>query len=170
MVTTIKTQYTGVEIPAGLEHVTLKILGEHPSRDGVAFSAEVHNDVAGQRGHVVGIIENQGNGGGTWFYNHTFADRQWWDALVKEFAGLPACEYPELADEHLADVLYDNAAMFRDLNRKRSPLVRWNGDNDDIRIYRGKWDPALEGGLKDLALKESATVERWVKSKGWVAL
>lgn len=162
-----KTQYSSVSIPPSMVDVTLKITGEMMAREGVAFSAEVLRD-----GKVVGTIENQGYGGGTWFHQRDRETATWWDEAVTAYGKILVDEGDEFGDqfaaEMLADALYENAALKRDLDRKRSPLVRFDRDNEGIKIYKGKWDDQLRKQVLAKA-KESGVslVERWVKGEGW---
>lgn len=159
--------YTGERVPQGMADLAVKIAGEMQSRDGIAFNAGVWRD-----NDLIGVIENKGDGGGTWFHHHTAKDMHWWRSMVEQFKPIIAEDEPEygdfMAEESLADRLYENAAMFRDLNRKRSVIIRIDGDNDDIRLYKGTWDAQLAAHFAAEKVRNRKTIERWVKNEGWV--
>lgn len=171
---TTKTKYTGDTIPASLANVTLEITGEMETHDGVAFNALVR---AG--GKVVGTIENEGRGGGTWFHHHDLVARTWWEEAVKEFEPILKEEEGDIgfapnAEEWLADRLYEDAALRKELDRKRSLLMRVNGDNDRIIIFKTKPAEVLPHPIKRAAIanahsKVGDIVEFWIKGKGWEA-
>lgn len=162
---------TGVKVPAALSDVTVKILGETPSADGVAFRGEV------RRGRkTLGTIEQDGRGGGTWFRPASGEDRAWWDemvaahTLILEGAGEPAF----IADENLANDLYEEAALARDMNRKRSVTFRLDGDCE--QIFRTNVPlsapPARVDAVKAkiAADYKDRSPELWVKNTGWSPL
>lgn len=160
--------YSGDKVPAALEEITLKIKGEFATHDGIAFGAEVRRN-----GKLIGNLENQGTGGGTWFHHHNVEVMNWWrerELEMKRILVEVEGDTDFMAEEIMADRLYDNAALYKELNRKRSPIIRINHDNDNIRGFKGTWDAPLEAGLKARAAKEGATYERWIKNKGWEAI
>lgn len=161
--------YTGDRVPASMADLEIRITGEMQSREGVAFNAEVRKLTA-RSSTVLGIIENQGNGGGTWFVPYDPSARKWWQEMVEAFKPVIAEDEPEygesFAEESLADRLYENAALYRDLNRKRSVVIRVNGDNDQIFVYKGTWDARMATHFAAEARK-GKTIERWIKNQGW---
>lgn len=111
-----------ITIPTALVGLGIRKAYEHETRCGVAYAADLTRN-----GQPLGRIENDGNGGGTWFYQ---ADREaldLWNAACAEFEpqakamftrdtaehGLPPLDAPldaSLVSEYLADVLFDLAA------------------------------------------------------------
>lgn len=73
---------TGRRVPAEPEYVLSK-MRQMGTSDGVAFTAEVRVG-----GRVVGLIENHGTGGGTWFSGATAADRKAWEEFERGYAEL----------------------------------------------------------------------------------
>lgn len=180
-----RAPFTGALLPASVADVTLKLTGEMNAREGLAFTAEVRR---GKK--LVGTIENQGGGGGTWFHHHAVEEMRWWNEAAAQYAAILAehaegdefmsaednrkfyRENPGQGHEALADALYENAALYRDLNRKRSLMVRVNGDNDQILIFSAKPaevlpHPDRRKTVVDQVSKPGDTVEFWIKNKGW---
>jgi hypothetical protein len=157
---TAKTKTTGETIPFAAQGIVLEITGEMNTSDGVAFRAIVTH-----HGIDVGTIENEGRGGGTWFRPASGEARAWWEELVKRFAEIKPDEYSH--EEALADLLYDDAALAKFLNRKRNAVFRRDGDNVNLRILNGPPDEKAREFIREHFLGDGAVVEMWVKNKGW---
>ncbi|MDW8804332.1 hypothetical protein P1P68_05885 [Streptomyces scabiei] len=112
---------TGLEVPH--TRYTITSLQQVTTRNGIAFSANVKKGRT-----LLGVIENTGDGGGTWFYPGTPNARQ----AMAEFTaacrwnGKPVGEeevYERLIDE------YDLARTAKRCARQRTSLLR--GLDDD---------------------------------------
>jgi hypothetical protein len=110
--------HTGLEVPDGDDNPHVTSLKELNTRNGVAFTAVVR---IGKR--RIGTLDNDGNGGGTWFHQDTFADYQTWNRFVTDcrHAGL------EVHAEKVADALveeYDTYWAIKRQVRKGGTLAR----------------------------------------------
>lgn len=153
---------TGVVVPAAAAALTIKITGEMNTYDGVAFTAEVRDGK-----HLRGVIEQDGRGGGTDFRHATYADAQWFAALVDEYAAIDE-EHRWVAHESLCNDLYEEVAMIRDLNRKRTVVIRIDKDNDQI-LGIGKTKPGDAGAAAWAARRYGDRAEVWSKAASrWI--
>ncbi|MFJ5645889.1 hypothetical protein [Streptomyces sp. NPDC093223] len=107
---------TGLTVPHTRYRITS--LQQATTRNGIAFSANVREGRT-----LLGVIENQGNGGGTWFYPGTPGGRQ----AMAEFTA--ACRFnssaigEEEVYEHLIDE-HDLARTAKRCARQRTSLLR----------------------------------------------
>jgi hypothetical protein len=157
--------FSGEKVPAALAEVNLRITGEMPTHDGIAFGAEVRRN-----GKIIGTIENQGTGGGTWFHHHDVEVMNWWHEREQEMKRILVeveGDTEFMAEEIMCDRLFEDVALYKELNRKRSLLLRFNENVNDIRIFRGGWDSDVKLWVADEKRKTGATVDRWIKNTGW---
>lgn len=114
---------TGLEVPHTRYSITS--LQQATTRNGIAFSANVKEGRT-----LLGVIENHGDGGGTWFYPGTPGARH----AMTEFTA--ACRWngspigEEEVYEHLIDE-YDLARTAKRCARQRTSLLR--GLDEDAR-------------------------------------
>lgn len=112
----IKLPHTGLHVP--YDRYTLANLQQMTTRCGIAYNATVHE---GER--CIGIIENEGNGGGTWFSPATYADR----LAVHEFAAACRMDGGPLSEEDVLDHLiteHETAQQVAKYARRRASLLR----------------------------------------------
>ncbi|MFJ4343039.1 hypothetical protein [Streptomyces sp. NPDC088915] len=112
----IKLPHTGLHVPH--DRYTLAGLQQMTTRCGIAYNATVHE---GER--CVGVIENEGNGGGTWFFPATAADHH----AVHEFAAACRMDGEPLSEEEVLDHLITEHETARDVAkcaRHRASLLR----------------------------------------------
>lgn len=177
----------GTPLPPSLAGCSVKILDDMP--DYGAFSAELHVG-----GRLVGTLENRGNGGGSWFRHATRADADVWTRACEEFrptaqqaweeasaeiwresnggAGMSATQplSDSLVAESLADALYGDAAIVRDLGRRRNILIRLDADDDRVaRINRpyAAWSDEIAASMTRQT-PDARSREVWVRGTGWV--
>lgn len=158
-VETVTLPVTGKVVPADAARWTVKPRGRMNTREGEAFNAEVYDGKI-----LVGTIENQGTGGGTWFMPHGREARESWAAMVDAFR--PMSEFPALAEEDLADVLYDEVALAAEMNRKRNGAVMLNEDRDQILLFNVPMDDRLRAHVRTTY---GDTARVWIKKEGWAA-
>lgn len=153
---------TGATVPAVAANLTVKVTGEMKTSDGVAFTATVHEGKM-----LLGTIENEGRGGGTWLRPASASARGRWDDIVAEHALLNP-EDELVAHENLANDLYEEVATIRDMNRKRNLTVRV--DKDPAHILRYNCPTTDQGGRDHVRKEFGDRAEVWVKGTGWTAL
>lgn len=152
---------TGAVVPAAAASLTVKPIGRMATSCGEAFRAEVRD---GDR--LIGLIENEGRGGGTWFQHNERADRAAFDALVAAYDAVHADAEPwERGEEAFCEALHEEVALARDLNRKRNAVVMLDGDRARILVYNAPLSDALRRGVK--AANPGREVMVWVKGSGW---
>lgn len=168
--TTATLPHTGYVVPAEAATLRVKITGRMDTSDGEAFTAEVYD---GKR--LRGIIEQLGHGGGTDFRHATFEDMKWFDALANEYAAIDE-DHRFVAHESLLNDLYEEAALYRDMNRKRNAVilvseiagtvVKAGGEivEADIRMLNRPLDDKSREWIRG----QFPTAKVWIKSKGWV--
>jgi hypothetical protein len=107
---------SGLEVP----HTRYRITGlqQATTRNGIAFSANVREGRA-----LLGVIENHGDGGGTWFYPGTRNGRHAMGEFIAacRWKGEPVGE--EEVYEYLIDE-YDLGRTAKRCARKRTSLLR----------------------------------------------
>ncbi|MFD4320563.1 hypothetical protein [Streptomyces sp. NPDC058548] len=123
----IKLPHTGLHVPH--DRYTLSNLQQMTTSCGIAYNATVHD---GER--CIGIIENEGNGEGTYFSPVTYADR--FD--VHAFAATCWMEGGPLSEEDVLDhlitehetaqqvvkyALRDDASLLRGFDEDGSPAI-----------------------------------------------
>ncbi|MEV4042856.1 hypothetical protein [Streptomyces sp. NPDC049744] len=111
-----KLPHTGLHVPH--DRYTLADFQQMTTRCGIAYNATVHE---GER--CVGVIENQGNGGGTWFFPATAADHR----AVHEFAAACRMDGEPLSEEEVLDHLiteHETAQQVAKCARRRASLIR----------------------------------------------
>ncbi|MFI8944172.1 hypothetical protein [Streptomyces syringium] len=112
----IKLPHTGLHVPH--DRYTLADFQQMTTLCGIAYNATVHE---GER--CVGVIENQGNGGGTWFFPATAADRR----AVHAFAAACRMDGEPLSEEQVLDHLITEHETAQDVAkcaRRRASLLR----------------------------------------------
>lgn len=156
---------TGKAVPAAFADVRLVGLKEMASYDGaVAFEAQV------KRGRtLLGIIEQDGHGGGTWFRPANAEARVWFDEQVAIYAdlqvALTGCKEWAPA-ESLCNDLYEEPAQIRDNNRRRNVTFRLPGDDPSlVRTFQKApaADPAVVAACKAQLLRTDPSAEVWNK-------
>ncbi|MFD8387388.1 hypothetical protein ACFV2X_54480 [Streptomyces sp. NPDC059679] len=118
--------HTGLEVPH--DRYTLADFQQTEMRCGIAYSATVN-----EGGRCVGVIENQGDGGGTWFYPATAADRR----AVHEFAATCRMDGEPLSEERVMDRLIDEHEMAGEVEkcaRQRKSLLRALDEDGQIGV------------------------------------
>lgn len=160
-----KLPCTGAAVPPGLAGLTIKITGHMQGREGWATRAQVKRG-----GAVIGEIVDEGNGGGSWFHSFSNAALTEWHGYDEQMKAIMLAEDGTdfLANEFLTDRLLDEALTRRDFDRKRSPLIRVDGNSDQVTIWKGAWDEELRAYLRKTYAGQK--VERWVKGQGWVSV
>ncbi|WP_103529236.1 hypothetical protein [Streptomyces sp. SM12] len=150
---------TGLEVP----HTDYQLTGiEHMrTRNGVAFRALVND-----RNHCLGVIENDGHGGGTWFYPNTAADRQ----AMDRFVAACRCNGRAVSAEDVYELFVDQYELSRQAarcEREGSALLRgvdnagaWHGVTvvtkvPPIWLARGD-HPHMSHLVRDLAQYQPA--------------
>jgi hypothetical protein len=169
---------TGKTVPAEAAALTIKPTGQMMSRDGVAFTADV------KRGKtLIGTIEQDGHGGGTYFHHATYPDREFWERLVADHTAILESlgESTFAVEETLANDLHEEVALTRDLNRKRRLTVRVDAVDPDE--FDDKFDiltvnvqitapaPRLAAVKTKIAADFAGRNPAfWVKGEGWVTV
>lgn len=160
------------QVPDAAAALDIRPQGELPTYDGVAFNAHVHyrgDDKRFHQGEMIGLISNEGRGGGTWFRPAAVGANDFWMSLTAEHKALLQEHDPDtvaFAEEDLADALYDNAQLFKEMNRRRNVVVLPD-KNDTTRILVS----SVPG--KDLEKARGAIRTQypgslvWIKKKGW---
>jgi hypothetical protein len=138
-VTTVRLPHTGLHVP----DLSLTITGyrEHATTDGLAFNAKLRHNK-----QIVGVVENHGTGGMTFFYASnpaTFGETHL-EAYAGQcrnelsFGGAHKTGYG-LTTEWLLDELVEEADWARKVtqaaNRARMPLRLLDASTDGIRPY-----------------------------------
>ncbi|GHH25606.1 hypothetical protein [Streptomyces rubradiris] len=115
---------TGLEVPHTRYSITS--LQQVNTRNGIAFSANVK-----EGNTLLGVIENHGDGGGTWFYPAIRHGRQ----AMAEFTAACRWKGEPVTEEQVYDRLideYDLARTARRCARQRTSLLRGlDADGDD---------------------------------------
>ncbi|WP_371801463.1 hypothetical protein OHA38_43550 (plasmid) [Streptomyces sp. NBC_01732] len=112
----INLPHTGLRVPH--DRYTLADFQQMTTRCGIAYNATVNE---GKR--CVGVIENQGNGGGTWFHPATAADHR----AVHDFAAACRMDSEPLSEEEVLDHLiteHETAQEVAKCARRRATLLR----------------------------------------------
>ncbi|MET8823967.1 hypothetical protein [Streptomyces rochei] len=112
----IKLPHTGLHVPGN--RYTLADFQQMTTRCGIAYNAAVRE---GER--CVGVIENQGDGGGTWFYPATAADHR----AVHDFAAACRMDGEPLSEEEVLNHLITEHATAQEVAkcaRRRESLLR----------------------------------------------
>ena len=156
---------TGKAVPAAFADVRLVNLREMKSYDGVAFNAEV------KRGRtLLGTIEQDGRGGGTWFRAANAEAREWFDGQVTLYEhlqiALTGCK-SWAAHEALCNDLYEEPAQIRDNNRRRNVTFRLPGDAPElVRTFQKApaSDPAVVAACKAQLARTDPAAEVWNKA------
>lgn len=153
---------TGAVVPAEAARWTVKPTGSMSTRNGVAFTAEVYDGKT-----LVGTIENLGNGGGTWFHHANHGSYRLWERLVEEYVAANPDDdtIRYVSAECLADALYEEVALARDLDRKRNAVVMRDGDRDQIVVLNRALDDRLRAFLR--GSPEWAGCMVWIRKTGW---
>lgn len=115
---------TGITVPAD---PVLILTGVRTFRaiEGEGFEATVR--IGGPQGRVLGRIEQDGNGGGTWLRLADAAGRAEFDAYVEACTALD----PDLgftAHETVCNLLFEEADLLKRLNRKGQVVFRRTTD------------------------------------------
>lgn len=137
--TTVVLPYTEQTVSASLAEFTITSLKQMNTRDGVAYNGTLRRN-----GKIVGTLENDGHGGGTFPYFNTGDTWPIWNAAVAESA--PHLTTAELGDafasECACDALideYDTGRLIKRAAKKGETVVRrpandeWSGP--DYRMY-----------------------------------
>lgn len=170
-------------LPYSLEAVPVECLDwqvridyEQKTYDGVAFGATLIVD-----GKPIGTIREEGRGGGTWFATNDRAGQALFDAAVDRLIASGVESF--LTHESLCNRLYENAAMFRDMNRKRKAMVLLS----DFAVHQfgtdpetGEWferspdfrqlNKPLDDAGREYLRKTFPGCRVWVKGQGWEVL
>ncbi|MYS37217.1 hypothetical protein K388_07462 [Streptomyces sp. KhCrAH-43] len=112
----LQLPHTGLHVPHN--RYVLTDFQQMKTRCGIAYNATVHD---GER--CVGVIENEGNGGGTWLYPATAVDRQ----AVHDFAAASRMNGEPLSEEEVLDHLiteHETAQEVAKCARRRASLIR----------------------------------------------
>lgn len=107
---------TGLQVPHTRYH--LADFEQMTTRNGVAFHATVN-----EGDYCLGVIENDGNGGGTWFYQHTAKDRQ----TMKDFTAACRLDGQTIDPERVYELLVDQHELSQEAarcQRQRTSLLR----------------------------------------------
>lgn len=116
---------TGLEVPHTRYH--LDDFEQMTTRNGIAFRATVN-----EGDYCLGVIENGGNGGGTWFFQHTAKDRQ----AMEEFTDACRLNGRPISAERVYELLVDQHDLAQEAarcKRQRTSLLRgldggeWHG-------------------------------------------
>lgn len=156
---------TGATVPAEPDYV-LGNLREMETHDGVAFNASVKVGRA-----LVGTIENQGSGGGTWFRPLTAAAHTQWQQWIRGYSDLHRDEQ-FLVEESAADLLYTEADLLKRFKRfasRGSTVVRervtdhraWMLDGCPFATVKAPAEQALR-------VAASRGYEVFLPDRGWV--
>lgn len=167
--------YTFEVLPVEVRDWTLKVDYETKTYEGVTFGATVKDG----SGRKIGVIEDQGNGGGAWFMPVDGEGMRQWEAAVQAMATADPEGAGFASAEHLANALYENTAMYRDMNRKRNAVflisptavtqVTDEGEivEPDIRVMnKPLTDQAREWAKANLP----AGTRVWIRNQGWEVL
>ena len=150
---------SGAVVPARAAALTLKKIQQMETSCGAAFRADVYD---GKR--LIGTIEQDGNGGGTWFRHADVEARDLWESLVTEQAVVDP-EWAFVAHEHLANNLFEEVALFKEMNRKRNGVVMLDGNREAILVFNAPLDDRLRAYVRREFEGQSPMV--WVKGEGW---
>ncbi|RPK32378.1 hypothetical protein EES39_38490 [Streptomyces sp. ADI92-24] len=126
MANLIQLPHTGLQVPH--DRYTLADFQQMEMSCGIAYNATVNE---GKR--CVGIIENQGNGGGTWFSPATAADRR----AVHEFAAASRMGGEPLSEEEVLEHLiteHETALEVAKCTRRRASLLRGFDEDGEVIV------------------------------------
>jgi hypothetical protein len=175
---TVTLPVTLAVVPKAAAELVVVPKGSMSTRDGQAFSAEVYEapPVGKKRGQLLGMIEQDGHGGGTYFYPATPAARVLFSDLTDEYAAMGE-DHHFASEEALCNDLYEEVALARDLNRKRNAVIRSRSLIRPAAFVGGDYDPGdngirvinapLDDRLREWARSQYADAEVWIKSEGW---
>jgi hypothetical protein len=154
---------TRVKVPTEAAALTLTNLQSMNTMNGQTFSAVVKDGRT-----VLGTIEQDGHGGGTWFRPTSREAGERWEHLSRQFHDVALAAGDDvnvwLYNESFPDVLADEALTTREFNRKRSPIWKETIDAEDPMGFRGK--VTVEQAKAHLAKHKPESVI-WVKGTGW---
>jgi hypothetical protein len=159
--------FTGVTIPTE-PVLTLTAVRTFRAIDGVGTEATLRE--GGPRGRIIGSIENEGTGGGTWFRPGAPGARAVWEAFVE------ACKTadPErfgsefAREEAVADTLVDEVLLTRDANKKGHTTFRkstdpWN-PTDTETLQAVNWNAYPCASVKSA---DTPQVRAWAAKQGY---
>ncbi|GHH54983.1 hypothetical protein [Streptomyces candidus] len=112
----IQLPHTGLHVPH--DRYTLTDFQQMEMGCGIVYNATLNE---GKR--CVGVIENQGNGGGTWFFPATAADHR----AVHEFAAASRMGGEPLPEEEVLEHLiteHETALKIAECTRRQASLLR----------------------------------------------
>lgn len=101
--------HTDLEVPDGNDNPRVTSLKQLNTRNGVAFTAVVR---IGKR--RIGTLDNEGNGGGTWFHQDTYDDYQAWNRFVADCRD----DGNQVQAEKVADALVEEYDTDREIKRQ----------------------------------------------------
>lgn len=153
-------------VPAPDRNWAVTSLKSMETRNGVAFNGTLRLD-----GKIVGVIENQGNGGGTWADCRTREANEAWRASAEAYAK----DSTYNSHEDLADALVNEYEIAKMLNQRGTIHVLPAGakvvDDEppfDFGFVSYKTN-ATDDQARDLARREHPGARIWLNG-GWESL
>ena len=160
-----------------MSEFSLKKYSEHATRDGVYYSADLY-----LKNKNIGHIENNGNGGGTWFYQNSREDLTTFEAWVAQNVEAGYIEAGSMGIEMMLDMVIDEF-----VNAKTVRLFAGKGyivgfDNDmygedvlEIQKFKSNLPIPLPTTLADvhsqiIAVAKGRKNGRVWGTEGWIAV